>query len=353
MYAGIDTHKDTLAVAVVDHLGTVKAIAEHPNTHAGYAAITAMLTLHHVERIGIEGSANYGRCISAHLALDTDRPWQVLEVPTLRTSRERAAQPSRGKTDPIDATVIARITLRDNDLPPVRYAVGPAADLRSLIDYRDDLMAERTALANRAHMDLMGLFPGYQKTITTLTQRRHLNAAIELVTNDPRTRADITLRRLHRIKDIDTEARELRGQIATIVNNSGTRLTQIFGVGPLVAARFLALVVDVNRYPNRDTFASANGTAPIPASSGRTVRYRFNRGGNRQLNRCLYTIALTQIRADTPGRIYYQRKISEGKTSKEALRCLKRKLSDTIYNTMRRDQQPVTATSPTYLKEVA
>ncbi|GAA1372409.1 IS110 family transposase [Luteococcus sanguinis] len=322
MYAGIDTHKDTLAVAVVDHLGTVKAIAEHPNTHAGYAAITAMLTLHHVERIGIEGSANYGRCISAHLALETDRPWQVLEVPTLRTSRERAAQPSRGKTDPIDATVIARITLRDNDLPPVRYSVGPAADLRSLIDYRDDLMAERTALANRAHMDLMGLFPGYQKTITTLTQRRHLNAAIELVTNDPR-------------------------------NNSGTRLTQIYGVGPLVAARFLALVVDVNRYPNRDTFASANGTAPIPASSGRTVRYRFNRGGNRQLNRCLYTIALTQIRADTPGRIYYQRKISEGKTSKEALRCLKRKLSDTIYNTMRRDQQPVTATSPTYLKEVA
>ncbi|WP_420177023.1 transposase [Luteococcus sp. OSA5] len=137
---------------------------------------------------------------------------------------------------------------------------------------------------------------------------------------------------------IDQETAELKRQISAIVAANGTSLTTIYGVGPLVAARFLAMVVDINRYPSRDAFASANGTAPIPASSGRSVRYRFNRGGNRELNRCLYTIAITQTRADTPGRTYYQRRLSECKTSKEALRCPKRRLSDVIYATMRADQ---------------
>jgi transposase len=99
-------------------------------------------------------------------------------------------------------------------------------------------------------------------------------------------------------------------------------VTEIYGVGVFVAARILAEVVDVGRYPSRHTFAAANGSAPIPASSGRTVRHRLNRGGNRQLNRALYTIAITEIRANTEGRAYYERKRAEGKTSREALRCL-------------------------------
>jgi hypothetical protein len=94
---------------------------------------------------------------------------------------------------------------------------------------------------------------------------------------------------------------------------------------------------DVRRYPDRNAFAAANGTAPLPASSGRTVRHRFNPGGNRQLNRALYTIAITQIRGDTEGRAYYERKRAAGKTRREALRCLKRKLSDIVFTTMRRD----------------
>ena len=111
----------------------------------------------------------------------------------------------------------------------------------------------------------------------------------------------------------------------------------LYGIGPLVAARFIAEVVDVRRYPDRNAFAAANGTAPLPASSGRTVRHRFNPGGNRQLNRALYTIAITQIRSDTEGRAYYERKRAAGKTKREALRCLKRKLSDIVFTTMRHD----------------
>lgn len=212
--------------------------------------------------------------------------------------------------------------------------------MRALLDYRDELIAERTALANRVHAELAGLLPGYQHQIGSLTTKVRIHQAIDLlaqISGPGAVRADLSRRRLHRILAIDAEAGELRRTIAGLVEDTGTTLTEEYGIGPLIAARFIAEVVDVRRYPTRDTFAAANGTAPIPASSGRTVRHRFNPGGNRQLNRALYTIAITQIRADTEGRRYYDRKRAQGKTRREALRCLKRRLSDVVYRRMRTD----------------
>jgi transposase len=124
---------------------------------------------------------------------------------------------------------------------------------------------------------------------------------------------------LARLLAIHAELAGLREQITALVQQSGTSLTGIYGIGVFVAARILAEVVDVRRYPSRHAFAAANGSAPIPASSGRTVRHRL-------------------IRADTEGRAYYERKRAEGKTSREALRCLKRRLSDGVYRTLRADQ---------------
>ncbi|WP_235534958.1 IS110 family transposase, partial [Nocardioides sp. Soil777] len=286
-----------------------------------------------------------GRAIAVHLAIEwhPGRDTVVVEVPTLMTSRERRAQPGKGKTDPVDALAIARITARETQLPPVRLAIGPAADLRALLDYRDDLIAERTALVNRVHADLTGLAPGYQAQVTNLTTRTRVRTVLALLEPDRSVRAGLCRRRLERVTAIDTEAAQLKRQIAALVEASGTTLTDEYGIGPLVAARFLAEVVDARRYPNRNTFAASNGTAPLPASSGRTVRHRFNPGGNRQLNRALYTIAITQIRADTEGRAYYDRKRAEGKSSREAIRCLKRRLSDIIYRTMRTDAEKASA----------
>jgi transposase len=277
--AGIDTHKDTLAVAVVDDAGRLIAGGDIPNTELGFLQLVDMFNTHHVLRVGIEGSGNFGRAVAVHLVLRwlPDWPVAVVEVPTLMTSRERRGQLGKGKTDPVDALAIARITARERQLPPVRLTVGPAADLRALLDYREDLVRERGALVNRAHSELVGLRPGYQQQIPILTTRARVRAALELIS------------------------------------------------------------VDIHRYPNRNAFAAANGTAPLPASSGRTVRHRFNPGGNRQLNRSLYTIAITQIRGDTEGRVYYERKRAAGKTKREALRCLKRRLSDIVFTTMRHD----------------
>ncbi|WP_199907481.1 IS110 family RNA-guided transposase [Nocardioides terrigena] len=343
LFAGIDTHKDTLAVAVIDPNGRQLAHREVPNTEPGFGDL--LLDTHQVTRVGIEGSGNFGRAIAVHLAIEWQpgRDTVVVEVPTLMTSREPRAQPGKGKTDPVDALAIARITARETQLPPVRLAIGPAADLRALLDYRDDLIAERTALVNRVHADLTGLAPGYQAQVTKLTTRTRVRTVLALLEPDRSVRADLCRRRLERVTAIDTEAAELKRQIATLVEASGTTLTDEYGIGPLVAARFLADVVDARRYPNRDTFAASNGTAPLPASSGRTVRHRFNPGGNRQLNRALYTVAITQIRAETEGRAYYDRKRAEGKTSREAIRCLKRRLSDVIYRTMRADAEKASA----------
>jgi hypothetical protein len=126
----------------------------------------------------------------------------------------------------------------------------------------------------------------------------------------------------------------VNGLIAAAVEQVHTGLTELYGIGAVSAATILGEVADIRRYRSRHAFAAANGTAPIPASSGRTSRHRLNRSGNRTLNRVLYTMAITEIRADTEGRAYYLRKRAEGKAGREALRCLKRRLSDLVYKTM-------------------
>jgi transposase len=333
--AGIDTHKDTLAVAVIDAAGRPVVVTDLANTEAGFDQLEALLAEHCVDRIGIEGSGNYGRGAAVRLVLAGGI--DVVEVPPSLTSRERSSRPGQGKTDPVDALAIARITARETTLPPVRLAVGQAADLRALVDYRGQLVHERTGLANRTHAELHGLLPGYQATVPRLTAPAFIAAAQQLLRDDTRVRAQLTRRRLDRLAELTTEIKELTAAITAAMDTVDTGLTDLYGVGPVGAATILGEVADIRRYRSRHAFAAANGTAPIPASSGRTSRHRLNRAGNRTMNRVLYTMAITQIRADTEGRAYYQRKRAEGKTSREALRCLKRRLSDLIYKTMHAD----------------
>ena len=333
--AGIDTHKDTLAAAVIDPAGRPVVVTELANTEAGFDALEKLLEKHQVRRVGIEGSGNYGRGAAVRLVLAGGL--DVVEVPPSLTSRERTGRPGQGKTDPGDAVAVARITAREPSLPPVRLAVGQAADLRALADYRAQLVAERTALASRTHAELHGLRPGYQSRVPRLTAPTFITAAKDLLAGDTGVRARLTRRRLARLAHLTAEIQEVTSLITAAVEEMGTGLTGLYGIGPVGAATILGEVADIRRYRSRHAFAAANGTAPIPASSGRTTRHRLNRSGNRTLNRALYTIAITQIRADTEGRAYYLRKRAEGKTSREALRCLKRRLSDVVYRTLHED----------------
>jgi transposase len=343
--AGIDTHKDTLAVAVIDDVGRPVTVNELANTEVGFDALEQLLEEHAVRRVGIEGSGNYGRGAAVRLVLADGI--DVVEVPPSLTSRERSGRPGQGKTDPIDAVAIARITAREPGLPPVRLAVGQAADLRALADYRTQLVAERTALASRTHAELHGLRPGYHRQVPRLTAPTFVTAAQDLLAGDDSVRAQLTRRRLCRLAQLTTEIQEVTDLIAVAVADVHTGLTGIYGLGPVGAATILGEVADIRRYRSRHAFAAANGTAPLPANSGRTTsRHRLNRSGNRTLNRVLYTMAITQIRADTEGRAYYQRKRAEGKTGREALRCLKRRLSDVVYKTLHEDLADGRAPTP-------
>ena len=139
----------------------------------------------------------------------------------------------------------------------------------------------------------------------------------------------------------------MTSEIKQALSAVGTTLTAIHGVGVITAARIIGEVGDIRRFPSKHHFAAGNGTAPIPVASGRTDRHRLNRGGNRRLNRAIHVIARTQAAWYPEAKTYMDKKRAEGKTRAEALRCLKRRLSDTVYRTLREDQELTTTTPPT------
>ncbi len=255
-------------------------------------------------------------------------------VPARLSARENARLRTRGKCDPADALAIARVVLREPRLPEV-LAGSNNEDLKLLVDYRDQLFGERTRIANRLHADLAIAYPGYQRSLgRALTSKRSLRAAEEFLAEDSSVRADLDRARIGRLHDLDQEIKDLERRIGALVESSGSTLVTIVGISGLTAARILGEVGDVRRFPTPSTFASTTGTSPIPASSGRTERHRLNRGGNRRLNRALYVVALTQTRHEPRAVAYLERKRSEGKSRREAMRCLKRRLSDVVYRQM-------------------
>ncbi len=150
-------------------------------------------------------------------------------------------------------------------------------------------------------------------------------------------RAEVARQRIARLRQLDREVTRATATVRRQVAATGTGLTEIVGVGGLIAARILAEVGDVRRFPTSHHFASANGTAPVPACSARTVRYRRNRSGNRRLNRALYYVAITQARMHPPARAYVERKLTQGKSRRDAVRCLQRRLSDVVYRALLSD----------------
>jgi transposase len=327
VFCGIDSHKDTLAACLVDQTGRRLAAASFPNTPAGYRRLTGWLTEHGpVTRVGVEGSANLGAALASFLH---DQGVDVREVPGALTVRERRRLRRPGKSDP----TIARICARDSDLPPARQP-GPATDLKVLSDYRDQLVVWRNAQANRLHADLAIVCPGYGRVCRRLTAERSLAAAEHLLAEQPSVRAQVARRRITRLRELDGEIRDLTKQLTRLVAASRTQLTDIVGIGPILAARILGEVGEVARFPDADHFAAANGTAPIPVASGRTDRHRLNRGGNRRLNRAVHYVALTQASWEPRAVAYLAGKQAEAKTRREALRCLKRRLSTIIFRAL-------------------
>lgn len=331
---GIDAHKSSLAVCLVDELGRELAQEEFGNDAAAHRALCAWVErlAPGERRFGVEGSGWVGRSLACFLL---ERGEQVVDVRGSLTDWQRRRLRGQGKSDPRDALAIARVTARE-ELPAVR-ADSPSRDLKLLSDYRCQLVAERIRVANRLHVDLVSLRPGYERQLRTLSSSARLEQAEQLLAGEPSVQALLARRRIEQLRRLDAEIKQLGRELRDLVRESGSGLPALAGVGEVIAARIIGEVGDVRRIASKSRFARLNGTAPIPASSGQTRRHRLNRGGNRRLNHAIHMIALTQARMDPRARAYVERRRAEGKSRRDAIRALKRHLSDVVYQQLRHD----------------
>lgn len=333
MAIGVDSHKATLAIAIVDEVGRELGARSFANDPTGHKRALEWIGSWGDDRVvGIECSGTYGAGLAWVLM---DRGEDVREVPAVRTFRERRRR-AGAKSDPIDAVAIARVVAREKDLPVPKRA-GAAVDLRLLNGHRDQLLRLRTQLANRCHRDLVILRPGYQHRVPSLRSKKNVRLAMDLLAGDGSVRAELARGRLQSILALNDEIYRFGVRISSKLEELNTSLTKIDGIGPFVAATILGSVGDVGRIRSSAALASMAGTAPLEASSGVRKRHRMNRGGNRQLNRALYVAAKTQSRRTPAAQALVARKMEEGRSYKEALRCLQRHLTNVVYRALLED----------------
>ncbi len=333
---GIDTHKATLAACLVDELGTALDERTFVNDPVGHRDLLAWAVDSSPQAIiGVEGSSSYG-APAARFLIAAGRT--VREVPPQLSRRERLRTRRPGKSDPGDALAIARVTVRERDLPPVRL-VDASHELQLLVEAREDLVAEITRVRNRLHADLRILAPGYGATAANLTAVRHQRTVARLLRPLTSVQAELARSRLDRLRRLAIEERAMGRRIAERV--AGHPLLEMPGVGVLVAAKLIAEVGDVDRFRSADALAALAGVAPIPASSGQTHHMRLNRGGNRQLNRAFYVIALIQAWHHPPAQAYIAKKRAEGKSWRDAIRALKRQLVRIVFRLLRAGVGPL------------
>jgi transposase len=269
----------------------------------------------------------------------------VLDVPPLRAARVRVLGSGRSqKNDPNDARSIAIAALRADDLAAVR-ADDHARLLRLLVKRHRDLGRLKNVACCRLHALLLEMLPGGAGF------RMHTTNMVKPLLNEftptnamSRQRLEIASELVADIDRYDDSLRASKARINTAALASGTTLTDIAGLGPITAAMIIGHTGNIDRFASKERYASYNATAPVEASSGNRTRHRLNQRGNRQLNWAVHVVAISQLRHDTPGRVFYDRKIAEGKSTKEAIRALKRRLSDVIYRHLvadarRRDSQ--------------
>jgi transposase len=333
---GVDPHKASLAVAAVDEAtGELLERAAFAQDRAGLRHLERWAKRFPQRRWAVENSGGLGRHLAGRLAGSGE---SVVDVPPKLSTRVRLlSSGSARKNDQLDALATALAASRNERLAQVDPEAASEV-LRLLSERREDLVAERTRALNRLHGLLRDLLPGGVAGKLSAERAARILRGIR-----PKGGASARLRRrlasevLRDVRTLDKKIADLNGRIEAEVEASGTTLTQIFGIGPILAARIMGTVGEVTRFPTKAHFASYSGTAPLEASSGQVVRHRLSLTGNRKLNYALHMVAVCQARSDARGGTYYRKKMAEGKSHKEALRCLKRRVSDAVFRSLMAD----------------
>ena len=329
---GVDPHEATNVVAAIDQRGELVGQENFPANREGLRALGRWAKRFPERRWAVEGAGGIGRPLAQKLLASGE---QVVDVPPKLSARVRVLSTGNArKNDCLDATFTALAALRNDRLASVQHEdglEGRAEILRLLTERREDLVAERTRALNRLHVMLRDLLsdPGGRQLSADAAAKLLRRARPRHPTGRVRRRLAAEL--LRDVRALDRRIAELDEHIGVEVEASGTTLTEVFGVGPILAAKIVGIVGDVGRFPSKAHFASYAGAAPIEASSGEVVRHRLSLAGNRRLNNVLHMIAVVQARSDPCGRAYYRKKLGEGKSRKEAMRCLKWRVSDAVF----------------------
>lgn len=333
---GIDAHKRTHTAVAVDGNGVQLGAKTVKANSAGHLELVRWAE-------GFGDDRRFGAEDCRHLTRNLERDLlrageALVRVPPKLMAGARRSARTRGKSDPIDALAVARAVLREPDLPVARLE-GADRELRLLTDHREDLVAERTRIINRLRWHLHDLDPALEACAGDLTAVKNLDALEQRLESFDGVVAEIAVELVARCREITTQERTLKRRIRPIVAAVAPSLLELEGCATLTAAKIVGEVADVRRFKNRNAFARHNGTAPIPVWSGNNDHHRLNRGGNRQLNAALHRIAVTQMREPGPARDLIDRLTTSGKTKRDAIRILRRRLSDIVYKRLLADSR--------------
>jgi transposase len=344
---GVDTHKDVHAAAVVTMLGATLDGRNFPATAEGYRQLVAWArAFGTLRRAGVECTGSYGAALARHLRVEGI---EVTEV----NQPDKAARRRRGKTDAIDAEAAARAVLSGRATATAKTSDGPVEMLRLFKLAKASAVKSRTQAINQLKSVLVSADSALREALAGLTNPRLVKRCAELELDvvratEPADAARHTIRLLaRRIQHLTGEINDLNKQITAAVEASTPALLDVCGVGPDNAAALLITAGDnPDRLVSEASFAALCGTSPVEASSGKTQRRRLNRGGDRQANAALYRIVLSRLRWDDRSQDYLQRRLAEGKTRREIIRCLKRYIAREIYRLILATKPSTDHTSP-------
>lgn len=330
---GGDSHKRTHTLVAVDENGRQLGAVTVAATPSGHMEALGWACQWPERRWALENCRHLSRVLERDLLNAGEAVLQV--SPKLMGSARRSGR-ELGKSDPIDALAVARAALREAHLP-VAQLEGKSREVKLLVDHREDLVAERTRIQNRLLWHLHELEPGYQVVASGLLRTAVLTDVSSRLENHTGVVAEIAGELVARLAELTQSVRRLQRRIEALMEELAPSLLSLPGCAGLSAAKLVAETADVSRFRSSAAFAMHNGTAPIPVWSGNQARHRLNRGGNRQLNVALHRIAITQIRLGGQASAYIARRLTMGNTKTEAIRALRRQISDEVYRRLRQD----------------
>ncbi len=339
---GTDTHKQTHTCGAVDAL-TAAARGEltFPARKHSFGKLLRWARKLDPERVwAIEDCRHVSGSLERFLIAHGER---IVRVAPKHMADARRSSRERGKSDSIDAFSVARAALKEGiENLPAAHLDGPALDIRLLVDHREDLIHARTADQQRLRWHLHDLWPELEIPAGALDTAKWLGTVSrKLARANQTTRVRVARELVRQITAHTSRIRQLETELAALVEGYAPQLLAERGCGPLTAAKLIGEIAGADRFATDAKLARISGTAPIPASSGNTRRHRLDRGGNRQLNCALHRLAVNKATWDPHAVDYLARKQAEGKTRKEALRCLKRILARRVWRLLR---SPATAT---------